>query len=91
MSTLDAPLNALYDDLAALDRSVQSLERDYRDLAQRDDLAIDDLADDMTPAECIARVSEALIALRRSLADAEARRGEAKEAAARLYLSGAGQ
>lgn len=87
MSTLDAPLNELHDQLAALQRHVLGLERDYRELAERDDLAVDDLGEDMTPAECLARVSESLAALRRGLGDAETRRSEAKQAAARLYVA----
>ncbi|MEE3851931.1 hypothetical protein VZC37_16435 [Gordonia sp. LSe1-13] len=57
MSSLDAPLNDLHDQLEALQRTVLSLERDYRALAERDDLAVYDLGDEMTPGECIARIS----------------------------------
>ncbi|MCX2966208.1 hypothetical protein [Gordonia aquimaris] len=85
MSTLDAPLNDLYDQLESLQRTVLGLERDYRALAERDDLAVDDLGDEMTPGECIARISESLAAVRRSISDAQTRHSEAKEAAARLF------
>ena len=62
------------------------MERDYRELAQRDDLAVDTVGADTTPAECLAQVTEALASIRELLNAAEQARSTAKRAAARLYL-----
>lgn len=86
MSTLDEPIDRLYDTILAVQRRAVDIERDYRDLAHRDDLAADTLGADTTPAECIAQVTEALVALRRGLDAAEEARANAKRAAERLYI-----
>lgn len=86
MSTLDEPIDRLYDDILAVQRRAVDIEREYRSLAQRDDLAVDTLGADTTPAECIAQVSEALTTMRRALDAAEDARSAAKNAAARLYI-----
>lgn len=86
MSTLDEPIDRLYDEILAVQRRATELERDYRELAQRDDLAVDTLGVETTRAECIAQVAEALTALREHLDGAEAARSDAKRAAVRLYL-----
>lgn len=62
------------------------LERDFRDLAHRDGLAVDTLGAETTPAECIAQVTKALTTMRRYLDGAEDARSAAKNAAARLFL-----
>jgi len=86
MSTLDEPIDQLYDAILAVQRRAVDIEREYRDLAHRDDLAVDTLGADTTPAECIAQVTEALTSLRRYLDAAEEARSAAKNAAARLFL-----
>lgn len=86
MSTLDEPIDRLYDIILAVQRRTIEIERDYRELAQRDDLAVDTLGVETTPAECIAQVSEALITMRRYLDAAEEARSNAKRAAARLFI-----
>ena len=86
MSTLDEPIDRFYDEILAVQRRAVELVRDYRALAQRDDLAVDTLGVETTPAECIAQVTECLTAMRRSLDDAEVWRSDAKRAAARLYI-----
>ena len=86
MSTLDGPIDGLYDDILAIQRRAVEIERDYRDLARREDLAVDTLGADTTPAECIAQVTEALSRMRRYLEDAEVARSAAKEAASRLFI-----
>ena len=77
MSTLDEPIDQLYDATLAVQRRAVDIEREYRDLA---------LGADTTPAECIAQVTEALTSLRRYLDAAEEARSAAKNAAARLFL-----
>lgn len=86
MSTLDEPIDQLYDAILAVQRRAVELERDFRDLAHRDDLAVDTLGAETTPAECIAQVAEALATMRRYLDAAEDARSAAKNAAARLFL-----
>ena len=86
MSTLDEPIDRLYDDILAIQRRTVDVERDYRELAQRDDLAVDTVGADTTPAECLAQVTEALASIRELLNAAEQARPPAKRAAARLYL-----
>ena len=86
MSTLDEPIDRLYDDILAVQRRAVDIEREYRALATRDDLAVDTLGADTTPAECIAQVVEALTTMRRALDAAEDARSAAKNAAARLYI-----
>lgn len=86
MSTLDEPVDQLYDAILAVQRRAVELERDFRDLARRDDLAVDTLGAETTPAECIAQVTEALTAMRRYLDAAEDARTIAKNAAARLFI-----
>ncbi len=86
MSTLDEPIDRLYDDILAIQRRTVDVERDYRELAQRDDLAVDTVGADTTPAECLAQVTEALASIRELLNAAEQARSTAKRAAARLYL-----
>lgn len=86
MRTLDEPIDRLYDEILAVQRRAVEIERDYRDLAQRDDLAVDTLGAETTPAECIAQVTEALTAMRRALDAAEEARSVAKNAACRLFI-----
>ena len=86
MSTLDEPIDKLYDDIVAIQRKAVELEREFRGLAERDDLAVDTLGAATTPAECIAQVTECLTTLRHSLDEAEAWRADAKNAASRLYI-----
>ncbi|WP_461666506.1 hypothetical protein [Gordonia sputi] len=78
MSTLDEPIDQLYDAILAVERRAVELERDFRDLAHRDDLAVDTLGAETTPAECIAQVAEALATMRRYLDAAEDARSAAK-------------
>lgn len=84
--TLDHAIDALYDPINALQRQVLDIERSYRDLAQRDDLATDTLGAPTIPAEAIAGITEALASLRDALRAAEGRRDTAKQHAARLYI-----
>lgn len=86
MGTLDEPIDRLYDDILSFQRRTIEMERDYRELAERDDLAVDTLGVETTPAECIAQVTEALTAMRRYLDAAEEARSHAKRAAARLFI-----
>lgn len=86
MSTLDEPIDQLYDAILAVQRRAVDIERDFRALAHRDDLAVDTLGAETTPAECIAQVAEALATMRRYLDAAEDARSAAKNAAARLFL-----
>lgn len=86
MSTLDEPIDGLYDDIRNLSRKVLDIERDYRDLAERDDIAVDTLGASIIPGEALAVVTESLTALRRTLDDAENHRAQAKRAASRLYI-----
>lgn len=66
--------------------SLVNIERDYRDLAQRDDLAVDTLGAPKTPAEAIASITEALASLRDTLRAAEEHQAAAKRHAARLDI-----
>lgn len=51
-NTLDQAVDQLYDPIIALQRQALDIERNYRDLAHRDDLAVDTLgAPHHTPAE----------------------------------------
>ncbi len=84
--TLDHAIDALYDPINALQRQVLDIDRSYRDLAQRDDLAVDTLGAPTTPAAAIAGVTEALASLRDALRAAEEHRATAKQYAARLYI-----
>lgn len=86
MSTLDEPIDQLYDAILAVQRRAVDIEREYRDLARRNDLSVDTLGAETTPAECIAQVSEALTTMRRYLDGAEDARAHAKRAAERLYI-----
>lgn len=86
MSTLDEPVDQLYDAILSIQRRTVDIEREYRALANRDDLAVDTLGAEATPAECIAQVTEALTAMRRYLDAAEDARTVAKNAAARLFI-----
>lgn len=86
MSTLDEPIDRLYDEIRAVARRAMEVERDYRALAERDDLAVDTLGAATTPAECIAQITDALTALRNHLDAAEAARSDAKQAAVRLFF-----
>jgi hypothetical protein len=86
VSTLDEPIDRLYDEIRAVARRAMEVERDYRALAERDDLAVDTLGVATTPAECIAQITDELTALRNHLDAAEAARADAKQAAARLSL-----
>ena len=49
-NTLDQAIDQLYDPNIALQRQALDIERNYRDLAQRDDLAVDTLGAPTTPA-----------------------------------------
>ena len=84
--SLDQPIDELYDGILAVQRKAVHIERDYRALATRDDLAVDTLGADTTPAECIAQVTEELASMRRYLDAAEEARSAAKNAASRLYI-----
>lgn len=86
MSTLDEPIDQLYDAILAVQRRAVDIDRDFRALANRDDLAVDTLGAETTPAECIAQVTDELTSLRRYLDAAEDARSAAKNAAARLFL-----
>lgn len=85
-NSLDHAIDALYDPIVAMQRVAVDLERDYRELAQRNDIATDTLGADTTPGEAIATVTEALAAMRQALDDVETHRATAKRAAARLYI-----
>lgn len=87
MSSLDKPIDQLYDDILAVQRTAVDLDRNYRALAHRDDLAVDTLGAPTTPAECLAQVTEALTTMRRFLDAAEDARATAKNAASRLYIN----
>lgn len=82
----DQPLNELYDDILAIQRSATEYERDYRELAARDDIAVDGLGVETTPAECIAIIAESLAQMQRLLDDVEDQRATAQRAAARLFI-----
>ena len=82
---LSAPVDALYDRLIALRRTVVDLERDYRTLSARDDLHVDTLGAATTPGQCLANLTEALVALNQALAAAEDHWASANHHAARLY------
>lgn len=86
MSTLGEPIDQLYDAILAVQRRAVDIDRDFRALANRDDLAVDTLGAETTPAECIAQVTDELTSLRRYLDAAEDARSAAKNAAARLFL-----
>lgn len=86
MSTLDEPIDQLYDAILAVQRRAVDIDRDFRALANRDDLAVDTLGAETTPAECIAQVTDELTSLRRYLDAAEDASSAAKNAAARLFL-----
>lgn len=84
---LDEALGPLRDPIIALRRQALGIERIYRALARRDNLAVDTLGAPTTPAESIASITEALAALRDALRAAELHHAEAKRHAARLYLA----
>lgn len=65
------------DDVVAIRARIVGLERDYRVLGQRDNLAADTLGD-------IAEITEALASLRLLLLAAEVARERARSAAGRL-------
>ena len=85
-NTLDQAIDQLYDPIIALQRQSLDIERDYRDLAHRDDLAVDTLGAPTTPAEAIASITEALASLRDTLRAAEEHQAAAKRHAARFYI-----
>lgn len=84
---LSAPVNALYDRIIALRRTVIGLEHDYRRLSARDDLDVDTLGAPTTPGQTLAALTEALGALNTTLAAAEEHWRTANQHAARLYLT----
>lgn len=85
-ASLDKPVDDLYDPIVALQRRVLTLDRDYRELGQRDDLAVDTLGAATTPGEALAAVTEALAAMRGSLRQAEEHLAVAKRHASRLFI-----
>lgn len=89
MTAREEAISALYDydDIVAIRGRIVGLERDYRALGQRDDLAVDTLSA-QTPTDCIAEITEALASLRRHLLAAEVARERARSAAGRLIVRG---
>ncbi len=79
MTAGEEAISALYDydDVVAIRARIVGLERDYRVLGQRDNLAADTLGD-------IAEITEALASLRLLLLAAEVARERARSAAGRL-------